>query len=55
MGIEMSAAWPTKGFDSLESEVRVDELPLSGELPAWLDGLAAAHRARPSSRSASGR
>jgi beta,beta-carotene 9',10'-dioxygenase len=34
----MSAAWPTKGFDSLESEVRVDELPLTGELPAWLEG-----------------
>ena len=27
-----------KGLESLESEVRVDELPLSGELPGWLSG-----------------
>ena len=50
----MSAAWPTKGFDSLESEVRVDELPLTGELPAWLEGSLI--RTGPASgRSASGR
>ena len=27
-----------RGFESLESEVRVDALPLTGELPAWLEG-----------------
>ena len=26
------------GFESLESEVRVDSLPLSGALPGWLQG-----------------
>lgn len=34
----MNGAWPTKGFDSLESEVRVGALPLTGELPEWLEG-----------------
>jgi beta,beta-carotene 9',10'-dioxygenase len=29
---------PTLGFATLEREVTVDELPLSGELPAWLAG-----------------
>ncbi len=29
---------PTLGFDSLEDEVRIDELPLSGAVPAWLTG-----------------
>src|SRR5262245_22992646 len=29
---------PTRGFESLESEVQVDSLPLTGELPAWLEG-----------------
>jgi carotenoid cleavage dioxygenase-like enzyme len=28
----------TRGFQSLESEVQVDSLPLSGELPDWLEG-----------------
>jgi carotenoid cleavage dioxygenase-like enzyme len=28
----------TKGFESLEEEIVVDALPLSGELPAWLSG-----------------
>ena len=31
-------ATPTLGFESLESEVRVESLPLEGELPAWLTG-----------------
>ncbi len=29
---------PTKGYESLEDEVRVDSLPLTGELPGWLTG-----------------
>jgi carotenoid cleavage dioxygenase-like enzyme len=29
---------PRLGFESLENEVRVDSLPLEGELPAWLTG-----------------
>ena len=29
---------PTVGFSTLDREVVVDELPLSGELPAWLSG-----------------
>jgi beta,beta-carotene 9',10'-dioxygenase len=29
---------PSKGFESLESEVRVDSLPLEGSLPKWLTG-----------------
>ena len=33
-----TTASPAKGFDSLESEVRVDSLPLTGELPEWLTG-----------------
>jgi beta,beta-carotene 9',10'-dioxygenase len=31
-------AWPALGFESLESEVEIDALPLEGELPAWLAG-----------------
>jgi carotenoid cleavage dioxygenase-like enzyme len=27
-----------KGFESLSDEVRVDSLPLTGELPPWLQG-----------------
>ena len=33
-----SVAGSAKGFESLEDEVRVDSLPLSGELPEWLTG-----------------
>jgi beta,beta-carotene 9',10'-dioxygenase len=33
-----AAASPAKGFESLESEVRVDSLPLTGAIPAWLTG-----------------
>ena len=33
-----STASPARGFESLESEVEVDSLALSGELPAWLEG-----------------
>ncbi len=29
---------PSKGFESLEREVRVDSLPLAGKLPEWLTG-----------------
>ncbi len=29
---------PALGFESMESEVRVESLPLQGELPAWLTG-----------------
>jgi beta,beta-carotene 9',10'-dioxygenase len=29
---------PTLGFSTLDREVAVDELPLSGELPSWLNG-----------------
>jgi beta,beta-carotene 9',10'-dioxygenase len=29
---------PTLGFSTLEHEVAVDELPLTGELPGWLSG-----------------
>ena len=29
---------PTKGFETLESEVRVDSLPVTGSLPEWLTG-----------------
>ncbi|HEX3173908.1 MAG TPA: carotenoid oxygenase family protein [Solirubrobacterales bacterium] len=29
---------PSKGFETLEDEVEVDELPLEGKLPAWLSG-----------------
>src|SRR4051794_19176847 len=32
------ADWPSKGFESLSDEVRVDALPLTGELPEWLTG-----------------
>ena len=28
----------TAGLDSLDREVRVDSLPLEGQLPAWLQG-----------------
>src|SRR5262245_16522061 len=31
-------ASPQAGFTSLESEVAVDELPVRGEIPAWLAG-----------------
>jgi beta,beta-carotene 9',10'-dioxygenase len=30
--------WPARGFESLESEVEIDALPLTGELPPWLAG-----------------
>jgi beta,beta-carotene 9',10'-dioxygenase len=29
---------PTLGFSSLENEVKLDSIPLEGELPDWLDG-----------------
>jgi beta,beta-carotene 9',10'-dioxygenase len=32
------AGSPTLGFSTLEHETVIDELPLSGELPAWLSG-----------------
>ena len=28
----------TSGLESLEQEMRVDSLPLEGQLPAWLQG-----------------
>ena len=28
----------TRGFDSLESETRIDRLPMEGQLPDWLQG-----------------
>ncbi len=34
----VAAAGPELGFTSLEDEVRVDALPLRGELPSWLEG-----------------
>ena len=34
----------TAGFDSLDREVRVDSLPLEGQLPAWLAGIAGSDR-----------
>jgi beta,beta-carotene 9',10'-dioxygenase len=34
----ISATEPALGFSTLEREVVVDELPLSGELPSWLAG-----------------
>ncbi len=37
-GSSARAGSPARGFDSLESEVRVDALPLTGTLPAWLQG-----------------
>src|SRR3954447_11198042 len=33
-----TAALPVKGLESLSDEVRVDSLPVTGELPAWLTG-----------------
>jgi carotenoid cleavage dioxygenase-like enzyme len=33
-----SAAGPALGFSTLGRETNVDELPLSGELPSWLEG-----------------
>ena len=50
-----ATASPAKGFDSLDDEVRVDSLPLTGELPDVAHRLAGPDRARRSSRSASGR
>jgi beta,beta-carotene 9',10'-dioxygenase len=29
---------PSKGFETLEDEVEIDELPLEGKLPGWLSG-----------------
>jgi beta,beta-carotene 9',10'-dioxygenase len=36
--ISPTAAPPTIGFDSLEKETVIDELPVSGSLPDWLAG-----------------
>ncbi|MDX6582052.1 MAG: beta,beta-carotene 9,10-dioxygenase [Solirubrobacterales bacterium] len=33
-----ATASPALGFESMESEVRVESLPLTGELPEWLTG-----------------
>ena len=33
-----ATASPAKGFETLESEVRVDDLPVAGALPEWLTG-----------------
>ena len=34
------AAGPELGWSSMENEVRIDSVPLSGELPDWLEGAA---------------
>src|ERR1700738_5362017 len=36
--IEATAHPSRKGFESLDREVAIDRLPLSGQLPAWLQG-----------------
>jgi beta,beta-carotene 9',10'-dioxygenase len=33
-----STTTAARGFETLEGEVRIDQLPLRGELPSWLDG-----------------
>ena len=38
MELATAATTYAKGLESLDSEVRVEELPLSGELPEWLTG-----------------
>ncbi len=36
--IETKITSPSKGFETLDDEVQVGELPLEGNLPAWLSG-----------------
>ena len=38
MAVSTAAPTYTKGFQTLEEEITVDELPITGELPAWLSG-----------------
>jgi carotenoid cleavage dioxygenase-like enzyme len=38
MAVDAATATYTKGFESLEEEVVLDGLPVSGELPEWLSG-----------------
>src|SRR3712207_6797616 len=38
MTVATAAPGYTKGFESLEEEIVVDSLPVTGELPAWLKG-----------------
>jgi carotenoid cleavage dioxygenase-like enzyme len=38
MATASETATYTRGFDSLEEEITVDQLPVSGELPGWLSG-----------------
>jgi beta,beta-carotene 9',10'-dioxygenase len=38
VAVSTAAATYTKGFESLEDEIVVDELPVNGELPGWLSG-----------------
>ena len=44
-------ASPAQGYESLEDEVRIDSVPVTGEVPAWLTGSRYAYSSAPPSQS----